>query len=83
MDQSRGMAEMTAASAAGEMNPEGVRGIVMEGNCNRRRWPAHGNVCRCSCRGENHSAMRPGSGGLKSPSEGRERPTIMAGLGPE
>ena len=38
MNQSQGMAEMTAASAAGEMNQEGIRGIVMEGNCNRRRW---------------------------------------------
>ena len=51
MNPSQGMAEMTAASAAGEMNQEGIRGIVMEGNCNRRRWLAHGNICRCSCRG--------------------------------
>ena len=78
MDPSQGMAEMTAASAAGEMNQEGIRGIVMEGNCNRRRWLAHGNICRCSCRGENHSAMRPGSLRLRSPSEGRELPTIVA-----
>ena len=83
MDQSRGMGEINAASATGEMDQEGVRGIVMEGNCNLRCWLAHGNVCRCSCGGENHSAMRPGSVGLRSPSEGRERPTIMAGLGPE
>ena len=61
MNPSQGMAEMTAASAAGEMNQEGIGGIVMEGNCNRRRWLAHGNICRCSCRGENHSAMQPGS----------------------
>ena len=74
---------MTAASAAGRMKEEGVRGIVMEGNCNRRCWLAHGNVCRCSCGGENHSAMRTSSVGLRSPSEGRELQTIMAGLGPE
>ena len=61
MNPSQGMAEMTAASAAGEMNQEGIRGIVMEGNCNRRRWLAHGNICRCSCGGENNSAMQPGS----------------------
>ena len=29
-------------------------------------------------RGENHSAMRPGSLRLRSPSEGRELPTIVA-----
>ena len=68
MEQSRGMIEMAAVSAAGKMNQEGIRGIVMEENCNRRRWLAHGNLCRCSCRGENHSEMRPGSVGLKSPS---------------
>ena len=83
MDQLRGMVETAAASAAGEMNQEGIQGIVMEGNCNRRCWLAHGNICRCSCRGENHSAMRPGSLRLRSTSEGRELQTIMAGLAPE
>ena len=68
MEQSREMIEMAPASTAGKMNQEGIRGIVMEGNCNRRRWLAHGNLCRRSCRGESHSAMRPGNVGLKSPS---------------
>ena len=69
MDQSQGMTEMTPASEVeamvGETKQKGIQGIVMEGNCNRRCWLAHGNVCRCSCGGENHSAMRPGSLDLK------------------
>ena len=87
MDQSQGMTEMTAASeaqtSAGGTKQEGIQGIVMDGNCNRRCWLAHGHICRCSCRGENHSAMRPGNLRLRSPSKGQEPQTIMAGLAPE
>ena len=86
-DQSQGMTEMTPASEvearAGGTKQEGIQGIVMDGNCNRRCWLAHGNICRCSCGGENHSAMRPGSLRLRSPSDGQEMQTIMAGLAPE
>ena len=87
MDQSQGMTEMTPASEAearpGGTKQEGIQGIVMDGNCNRRCWLAHGHICRCSCRGENHSAMRPGNLRLRSPIKGQELQTIMAGLTPE
>ena len=62
---------------------ENPRGILLEENCSRRCWFAHGSVCRCACGGENHAAMRPGSNRLVPVAAGREMQTVMAGLSPE
>ena len=62
---------------------ENARGILLEENCSRRCWFAHGSVCRCACGGENHAAMTPGSNRLVPVAAGREMQTVMEGLSPE
>ena len=48
-----------------------IQGIAVNEGCNQRCWNAQGNTCRCSCMGENHSAIHQHVG--SAPRKGREK----------